>query len=134
MLWFNLINVSELLFESIFIVYHKLYIFNATLLISVSYASRLEDLILEAITSLKEPAGSNKTALATYIEVYTHPLLESNFSSALLITFIDFYCCLPDYHTRYLTMMLLYCIVIERSLYLTNLFLFFLSSFFFCSA
>nr|CAD1824218.1 unnamed protein product [Ananas comosus var. bracteatus] len=30
--------------------------------------SRLEDLILEAIMSLKEPAGSNKTALATYIE------------------------------------------------------------------
>eukprot|EP00262_Sarcandra_glabra_P013663 TRINITY_DN3849_c0_g1_i1.p1 TRINITY_DN3849_c0_g1~~TRINITY_DN3849_c0_g1_i1.p1 ORF type:complete len:299 (-),score=71.83 TRINITY_DN3849_c0_g1_i1:17-913(-) len=30
--------------------------------------SRLEDLILEAITNLKEPSGSNKTAIASYIE------------------------------------------------------------------
>ncbi|KAJ8448509.1 hypothetical protein Cgig2_012153 [Carnegiea gigantea] len=29
---------------------------------------RLDDLILEAITSLKEPGGSNKTAIASYIE------------------------------------------------------------------
>ncbi|XP_068656753.1 telomere repeat-binding factor 1-like [Aristolochia californica] len=30
--------------------------------------SRLDNLILEAITSLKEPSGSNKTAIAMYIE------------------------------------------------------------------
>lgn len=30
--------------------------------------SKMEDLIVEAITSLKEPKGSNKTAIATYIE------------------------------------------------------------------
>ncbi|XP_068659487.1 single myb histone 6-like isoform X1 [Aristolochia californica] len=30
--------------------------------------SRLDNLILEAITSLKEPSGSNKTAIAVYIE------------------------------------------------------------------
>ncbi|XP_073007074.1 single myb histone 5-like [Typha latifolia] len=30
--------------------------------------SRLDNLILEAIVKLKEPAGSNKTAIATYIE------------------------------------------------------------------
>lgn len=30
---------------------------------------RLDNLIFEAITSLKEPGGSNKTTIATYIEV-----------------------------------------------------------------
>ncbi|XP_074583806.1 single myb histone 5-like [Curcuma longa] len=30
--------------------------------------SRIDNLILEAITNLKEPTGSNKTAIATYIE------------------------------------------------------------------
>ncbi|KAK8941682.1 Telomere repeat-binding factor 1 [Platanthera guangdongensis] len=33
-----------------------------------TYVSKMEDLIIEAITSLKEPKGSNKTAIATYIE------------------------------------------------------------------
>lgn len=30
---------------------------------------RLDNLIMEAITNLKEPAGSNKTTIGTYIEV-----------------------------------------------------------------
>lgn len=30
---------------------------------------RLDNLILEAISNLKEPGGSNKTAIAAYIEV-----------------------------------------------------------------
>lgn len=35
----------------------------------VNHANRLENLIMEAITTLKEPGGSNKTTIATYIEV-----------------------------------------------------------------
>lgn len=35
----------------------------------VTYANRLDNLIMEAITSLKEPGGSNKTSITTYIEV-----------------------------------------------------------------
>lgn len=31
---------------------------------------------MEAITNLKEPTGSNKTAIAMYIEVYCQPLAE----------------------------------------------------------
>lgn len=31
---------------------------------------RLDNLILEAITNLKDLSGSNKTAIATYIEVF----------------------------------------------------------------
>lgn len=34
---------------------------------------RLDNLILEAITNLKEPTGSNKTAIAMYIEVCFYP-------------------------------------------------------------
>ncbi|KAM5549668.1 telomere repeat-binding factor 1 [Rosa sericea] len=34
----------------------------------VSHDRRLDDLIMEAITSLKDPGGSNKTTIATYIE------------------------------------------------------------------
>lgn len=30
---------------------------------------RLDNLIMEAISNLKEPGGSNKTTIATYIEV-----------------------------------------------------------------
>lgn len=37
---------------------------------------RLDDLIMEAITTLKEPTGSNKTAIAMYIEVHFQPLAE----------------------------------------------------------
>jgi len=33
------------------------------------YVIRLDDLILEAIKKLKEPSGSNKAAIAAYIEV-----------------------------------------------------------------
>lgn len=33
------------------------------------HSYRLDNLIFEAITSLREPGGSNKTTIATYIEV-----------------------------------------------------------------
>ncbi|RVW31330.1 hypothetical protein CK203_103433 [Vitis vinifera] len=35
---------------------------------SYFHCCRLDNLILEAITNLKEPGGSNKTTIATYIE------------------------------------------------------------------
>jgi len=35
----------------------------------VCHFSRLDDLILEAIRKLNEPSGSNKAAIAAYIEV-----------------------------------------------------------------
>lgn len=35
----------------------------------IFHANRLDNLIMEALTSLKEPGGSNKTSIATYIEV-----------------------------------------------------------------
>lgn len=38
----------------------------STILLSMC---RLDNLILEAITNLKEPGGCNKTAIASYIEV-----------------------------------------------------------------
>lgn len=37
---------------------------------------RIDNLILEAIINLKEPTGSNKTAIATYIEVGITPLTQ----------------------------------------------------------
>lgn len=33
------------------------------------HACRLDNLIMEAIAGLKEPGGSNKTTIGTYIEV-----------------------------------------------------------------
>lgn len=42
----------------------------------VNHASRLENLIMEAITTLKEPGGSNKTTIATYIEVVLYLFYE----------------------------------------------------------
>jgi hypothetical protein len=38
-------------------------------LLHVHHFCRLDDLILEAIKNLKEASGSNKGAIATYIEV-----------------------------------------------------------------
>lgn len=40
------------------------------------YCCRLDSLILEALTSLKEPGGSDKHAIAMYIEVF---FLEINY-------------------------------------------------------
>ena len=37
--------------------------------VTAVHACRLDNLIMEAVASLKEPGGSNKTAIATYIEV-----------------------------------------------------------------
>lgn len=44
-------------------------------IMSYFHCCRLDNLILEAITNLKEPGGSNKTTIATYIEVVI-PLFE----------------------------------------------------------
>lgn len=41
----------------------------ATIIAKAIHACRLDNLIMEAITDLKEPGGSNKTTIATYIEV-----------------------------------------------------------------
>lgn len=41
----------------------------------IFHICRLDDLILEAISNLKEPTGSNKTAIALYIEVLYFPFL-----------------------------------------------------------
>lgn len=42
----------------------------------VNRADRLDNLIMEAITTLKEPGGSNKTTIATYIEVVLYLFYE----------------------------------------------------------
>ncbi|KAJ8465115.1 hypothetical protein OPV22_027667 [Ensete ventricosum] len=46
--------------------------------------SRLDDLILEAISNLKEPTGSNKTAITLYIEDHSWPPTDSKQLSAKL--------------------------------------------------
>ncbi|CAA6665361.1 unnamed protein product [Spirodela intermedia] len=48
-------------------------------------STRLENLIMEAITSLKEPTGSNKTAIALYIEVILSAKLKALTASRKLI-------------------------------------------------
>lgn len=39
---------------------------------------RLDNLIMEAINNLKEPGGSNKTTIGTYIEVSIFIVLHMN--------------------------------------------------------
>ncbi|RRT74327.1 hypothetical protein B296_00032474, partial [Ensete ventricosum] len=41
----------------------------------IFHTCRLDDLILEAISNLKEPTGSNKTAITLYMEVLPFPFL-----------------------------------------------------------
>uniref|UniRef100_M1CCY0 H15 domain-containing protein n=1 Tax=Solanum tuberosum TaxID=4113 RepID=M1CCY0_SOLTU len=45
---------------------------------------RLENLIMEAISNLKEPGGSNKTTIATYIEFSREADVAQAFAEAAM--------------------------------------------------
>lgn len=49
---------------------------------------RLDNLIMEAITNLKEPAGSNKTTIGTYIEVFLMDILSFLLVFCLLVKLV----------------------------------------------
>jgi len=63
--WQGIVNVYQILW-----LLFNWFVYNDSICFTLFKLYSLDKLIMEAITSLKENGGSNKTAIAAFIEVY----------------------------------------------------------------